>query len=47
MANLVAENLNILVKVRKTDSGSAARFFYCAKASKRDRNEGLDGFEEK
>jgi site-specific DNA-methyltransferase (adenine-specific) len=25
--------------------GSAARFFYCAKASKRDRNEGLDGFE--
>jgi DNA modification methylase len=29
------------------DSGSAARFFYCAKASKRDRNEGLDGFEEK
>ena len=26
---------------------SAARFFYCAKASKRDRNEGLDGFEEK
>jgi site-specific DNA-methyltransferase (adenine-specific) len=27
------------------DSGSAARFFYCAKASKKDRNEGLDGFE--
>jgi hypothetical protein len=26
------------------DSGSAARFFYCAKASKKDRNEGLDGF---
>ena len=25
-----------------TDNGSAARFFYCAKASKRDRNEGLD-----
>jgi DNA modification methylase len=25
--------------------GSAARFFYCAKANKRDRNEGLDGFE--
>ena len=23
--------------------GSAARFFYCAKASKKDRNEGLDG----
>jgi site-specific DNA-methyltransferase (adenine-specific) len=31
----------------KQDSGSAARFFYCAKASKRDRNEGLDGFEVK
>jgi site-specific DNA-methyltransferase (adenine-specific) len=29
------------------DSGSAARFFYCAKASKKDRNEGLDGFEER
>lgn len=26
-----------------TDSGSAARFFYCAKASKSDRNSGLDG----
>lgn len=30
-----------------TDSGSAARFFYCAKASKKDRDEGLEGFEEK
>ena len=29
------------------DTGSAARFFYCAKASKRDRDEGLDGFEVK
>ena len=26
--------------------GEPARFFYCAKASKRDRNEGLEGFEE-
>jgi DNA modification methylase len=26
------------------DSGSAARFFYCAKASKTDRNEGLNDF---
>jgi site-specific DNA-methyltransferase (adenine-specific) len=26
------------------DSGSAARFFYCAKANKTDRNEGLDDF---
>lgn len=28
------------------DSGSASRYFYCAKASKRDRDEGLDGFQE-
>lgn len=27
------------------DAGSAARFFYCAKTSKRDRNEGLEGLE--
>ena len=26
------------------NTGSAARFFYCAKASKRDRDEGLEGF---
>ena len=29
------------------DSGSAARFFYCAKASKAERNMGLDDFEGK
>jgi hypothetical protein len=29
------------------DSGSAARFFYCAKASKAERNAGLEGFEAK
>ena len=29
------------------DSGNASRYFYCAKASKRDRDEGLDEFEEK
>jgi DNA modification methylase len=28
------------------DSGSAARFFYCAKASKADRDEGCEGLEE-
>jgi site-specific DNA-methyltransferase (adenine-specific) len=33
--------------VQQASEGSAARFFYCAKASKRDRNEGLDGFEAK
>jgi hypothetical protein len=30
-----------------TDSGSAARFFYAPKASKKDRDEGLDAFEKK
>jgi DNA modification methylase len=30
-----------------TDTGSAARFFYVAKSSKRDRNEGCEGLEEK
>jgi site-specific DNA-methyltransferase (adenine-specific) len=29
------------------DQGSAARFFYCAKASKQDRDEGLEGWEAK
>jgi site-specific DNA-methyltransferase (adenine-specific) len=29
------------------DRGGASRFFYCAKASKRDRNDGLEGFEKK
>ena len=29
------------------DSGSAARYFYCAKASKSERNAGLEGFEPK
>lgn len=29
------------------DSGGASRFFYVAKASKKDRNEGLDGLEER
>jgi len=29
------------------DEGSAARFFYCAKANKKDRNEGCESLEEK
>lgn len=29
----------------RRDAGSAARFFYCAKATNADRNEGLEGFE--
>ena len=31
----------------RADSGSAARFFYCAKASKADRDEGCEGLEER
>lgn len=39
-----------LKEIRRTgfqDSGSAARYFYCAKASKTDRNEGCEELEEK
>lgn len=32
---------------RRTDAGSAARFFYCAKASKADRNAGCDDLPDK
>lgn len=38
---------NIKSGVHFGDSGSAARYFYCAKASAADRDEGLDGFEVK
>lgn len=31
----------------RQDAGSAARFFYCAKASREDRNEGCEAFEKK
>lgn len=33
------------VRGHNDNGGSAARFFYCAKASKRDRDEGLEGME--
>jgi len=36
-----------MLKPTEGSQGSAARFFYCAKASKSERNKGLDGFEEK
>ncbi len=44
--NALNESSTTFPEVRQgfNDSGSAARFFYCAKASKRDRNEGLDDF---
>jgi site-specific DNA-methyltransferase (adenine-specific) len=34
-------------KDKNKDKGGASRFFYCPKAAKKDRNEGLDEFEEK
>ncbi len=33
------------VPARGVDRGGASRFFYCAKAGRRERNAGLDGFE--
>ena len=42
-----SESMGIPCGPQYGDDGSAARFFYCAKANKKDRNEGLDGFEEK
>lgn len=35
------------IMVNHNDSGSAARFFYCAKASKRDRDDGFEGLDGK
>lgn len=40
-ANLIHDGSDEVTKL----AGDAARFFYCAKASKKDRDDGLDGFE--
>ena len=40
-----ANGKNIKSGVHFEDSGSASRYFYCAKASKKDRDEGLEEFE--
>jgi DNA modification methylase len=45
-ANLIHDGSDEVLAVFPDSNGSAARFFYCAKASKRDRDEGLDGMEE-
>lgn len=42
--NNANKNLDVAYERGYTDSGSAARYFYCAKASKKDRDEGLDTF---
>jgi len=39
--NVGAVGFNMRPGARRVDSGSAARFFYCAKASRADRNDGL------
>jgi len=43
-ANEGAVGFKMRPGARRLDEGSAARFFYCAKASKADRNGGLEGF---
>lgn len=44
-ANLIHDGSEeVLAAFPGEQDGSAARFFYCPKASKRDRDEGLDGF---
>lgn len=43
-ANLDEVEFKMRPGARRTDTGSAARFFYCAKASKADRDAGLDSF---
>lgn len=42
--NNTNKNLDVAYERGYTDSGSASRYFYCAKASKKDRDEGLDTF---
>ncbi len=41
------QKYNKQTEYTNTYTGSASRYFYCAKASKKDRDEGLDMFEEK
>lgn len=43
--NNANKNLDVAYERGYTDSGSASRYFYCAKASKKDRDEGLDNFD--
>jgi len=45
-ANVIHDGSDEVVSLFPNENGSAARFFYCAKASKSERNEGLDNTEE-
>lgn len=42
--NKIPQNIEMNYECGFNDSGSASRYFYCAKASKKDRDEGLDTF---
>ena len=44
-ANLIHDGSQQVLELFPESKGSAARFFYCPKASKKDRDEGLEGFE--
>jgi site-specific DNA-methyltransferase (adenine-specific) len=46
-ASVYGEFAGVASRRGSSDTGSAARFFYCPKASRSDRDEGLDGFEVK
>jgi len=46
-ANLIHDGSDEVVGLFPDTGGSAARYFYCAKASKKERNKGLEGFEER
>ena len=47
-ANIIHDgSAEVLAGFPSDEKQSPARFFYCAKASKKDRDEGLDGFEER
>lgn len=46
-ASVYGEFAGVAAATPRGDTGSAARFFYCPKASRSDRDEGLEGFEVK
>ena len=45
--NATSYKVGVVTGYGLKDSGSASRYFYCAKASKKDRDEGLEEFEAK
>ena len=46
-ANVITDGSDETIKNMNLDIENASRYFYCAKASKKDRDEGLDMFDEK